>query len=86
MNPSLQLSDYSQKVLKLRHRESITMLEKPSNTFYRFRINKDESRLFWIREASLDRKNWVIQNHFLSLKDVIFFIYKIKATNHLHSN
>lgn len=77
------LTHYSQTVSKLRNREVVTYFNSHSNTFYRFRINPDEKQLFWMKEASLDKRNWVCQNHFLGLKDVLIMIYNIKINNHL---
>lgn len=86
MNSSTLFTEYSFTVQKLRNKESITLLHSPSKVFYRFRINPDESRLFWMKEASLDRKNWVSQNHFLSLKDVVLMIHRNKIDNQLFHN
>ena len=75
---------YSETVSKLRNRMVLTYFESPTKVFYRFRINPDEKRVFWMKEASLDRRNWIAQNHFLGIKDVIFEIIKIRRNNQLN--
>lgn len=86
MNSSTLFTEYFNSVVKLRNKESIIIIDRSSKVFYRFRINPDESRLFWMKEASLDRRNWVSQNHFLSLKDVVLMIHRNKIDNQLFKN
>jgi hypothetical protein len=71
-------------VQKLREGRRVTIFDGSTKTFYRFRLNPSEKRVFWIQEASLDQRNWVIQNIYLSLKDVMRNIYNNKVRNNIN--
>jgi hypothetical protein len=71
-------------VQKLREGRRVTIFDGTSKTFYRFRLNPSEKRVFWIKEASLDQRNWVIQNTFFSLRNVMQNIYNNKIKNNLN--
>lgn len=59
------------------HKRVLLYLNK---MFFRFRLNPSEKRIFWIKEISLDKRNWVIQNKYLSLKDVLEIVRKENQT------
>ena len=71
-------------VQKLREGRRTTIFDGSTNTFYRFRINPSEKRIFWIREASLDQRNWVTQNVYLRLRDVLKLVYDNKVKNNIN--
>lgn len=71
-------------VKTLRDRRSVTMFDRSRKTFHRFRINQFEDRLYWMQEASLDRRNWVEQHSYLSLSNVMRKIYNNKVNNGLN--
>lgn len=71
-------------VQKLREGRRVTIFDGSTKTFYRFRLNPSEKRIFWIQEASLDQRNWVIQNIYLSLSDVMRNIYNNKVRNKIN--
>lgn len=71
-------------VQKLREGRRVTIFDGSTKTFYRFRLNPSEKRVFWIQEASLDQRNWVIHNIYLSLKDVMRNIYNNKVRNNIN--
>lgn len=73
-------------VLKLRNKESITTFGKcrskeGKKMFTLYQLNKEEKFICWQRFESLDRRNWVKQNDYLSLKDVINCMESNKALN-----
>ena len=56
---------------KLRNRQSICLYDKANKIFVLIQFNKTEKDFVcWQRFHSLDKRNWVNQNHYLSLKDV----------------
>ena len=69
---------------KLRNHQRVIIFDGSTKTFYRFRINPSERRLFWLREASLDQRNWVTQNVYLRLRDVLKFVYDNKVKNNIN--
>lgn len=69
---------------KLRHHRRLTIYDGSTKTFYRFRINPSERRLYWIEEASLDQRNWVSQHTHRRLRDVFIRIYDNKVKNHIN--
>lgn len=71
-------------VRKLREGRRVIIFDGTTKTFYRFRLNPSEKRVFWIKEASLDKRNWVIQNTFFSLKYVMQNIYNNKVKNNIN--
>lgn len=71
-------------VQKLREGRRSTIFDGSTKTFYRFRINPSEKRLFWLREASLDQRNWVTQNVYLRLRDVLKCVYDNKVRNNIN--
>ena len=71
-------------VQKLREGRRVTIFDGGGKTFYRFRLNPSEKRVFWIKEVSLDERNWVIQNTFFSLRNVMQNIYNNKVKNNIN--
>jgi len=71
-------------VQKLREGRRVTIFDGTTKTFYRFRLNPSEKRIFWIKEASLDQRNWVIQTTFFSLRYVMQNIYNNKVKNNIN--
>jgi len=61
----------SETVKKLRNRQVLNYFDKQSKTFTRINLNKKDSKVCWERWTSKDRINWVNQNLYLSLKDVL---------------
>lgn len=71
-------------VQKLRQGRRVTIFDGTTKTFYRFRLNPSEKRVFWIKEASLDQHNWVIQSTYFSLRNVMQNIYNNKVKNNIN--
>lgn len=68
----------------LRNHRRLTIYDGSTKTFYRFRINPSERRLFWIEEASLDQRNWVTQHTHRRFRDVLKLIYDNKVRNNIN--
>ena len=61
----------SETVKALRNGENVRFFDKEKKCFVQFQLNKKESFICWERHGSLDKRNWVKQNEFLSIKDVL---------------
>jgi hypothetical protein len=70
-------------VQKLRESRKVTIFDGSTKTFYRFRLDRTEKRVYWIKEASLDQRNWIKQIYYLSLKGVMKEIYRNKVRNNI---
>lgn len=63
-------------ILKLRQGQSIAFFPKKIiegqkyRLFVRIALNKKESFICWKMSYSIDKVNWIIQNEYLSLKDI----------------
>jgi len=68
----------------LRNHRRLTIYDGSRKTFYRYRINPSERRLFWMQEASLDQRNWVTQHTYFSLRDVLKCVYDNKVRNNIN--
>jgi hypothetical protein len=69
---------------QLRTFKKIIMFDRSNKTFYRYRINPTEKRLYWMQEASLDQRNWITQHEYFSLKDVLKCVYNNKIKNNIN--
>jgi len=68
-------------IQKLRNRQSLRFFNGERKSFNHFQINQKENKVYWERYESLDKMNWVLQNSYLTLKDVIHWIVKNKEKN-----
>ena len=69
-------------VKKLREGRRVTIFDSSTKTFIRFRLNPSEKRVCWVKEVSLDKRNWVIHSGFYSLHNVVKSINDNKEKNH----
>lgn len=69
----------SEIIKKLRNREVLRFFNRKTKVFTRINLNKKDSRVCWERWESLDQSNWICQNLYLSLKDVLTFRRKLIA-------
>jgi hypothetical protein len=70
-------------VKNLRDGRRVTIFDRSTKTFIRFRLNPSEKRICWIKEVSLDRRNWVNHNLYFSLHDVMLSIKQNKEKNYV---
>lgn len=63
----------------LRNRITKTFWDEKEKMFVRFRINREEKRICWIRQVSIDRKRWIDWNSYLTLREVISSIEQIRS-------
>lgn len=68
-------------VHNLRHRRALRMWDNKNKVFVHFQLNKHEKFICWQIFTSLDRRNWVNQNNYLRLKDVLSERAKIIQNN-----
>jgi hypothetical protein len=70
--------EYSDKrIAKLRNRQVLNLFSKKNKMFIKIQLNKKENFICWQMFYSLDKRNWVKQNEFLSLKDCKTIFNKI---------
>jgi hypothetical protein len=66
-------------VTDLRNRMTKTFWDSQEKMFVRFRINREEKRICWMRQVSIDRRRWIDWNCYLKLSEVITCIEKIRS-------
>lgn len=67
-------------VRKLRNRQTVRFFDRNNKIFIAFCINRNEKcSVFWEKHVSLDKRNWVKQNEYLSLKDVLRIVDRINV-------
>jgi hypothetical protein len=70
----------SEQFGKLRNGQTLHLFDTDRKEFVALQINKSESSFIcWKRLVSKDRKNWVTQNLYLSLRDCRTVVDDIKA-------
>lgn len=69
----------TEQLKKLRIKEPLRLFDTANKMFVTIQFNKKETKFVcWQRFHSLDRRNWVKQNDYLSLKDVDQILNSIK--------
>jgi len=69
----------NEHVSKLRHGQHLLFWDTDRKVFVLLQLNKEERAFIcWKRSTSKDRRNWVVQNLYLSLKDCRTVINDIK--------
>ena len=67
--------NYSQPTLdvigKLRRREPVKLFDRSNKVFHHIQINSKAKSICWMRYISKDRQNWILQNEYLSLREVL---------------
>ena len=66
-------------VKTLRDRLPISRWDKKQKLFVKIQFNKQCEFVCWQRFVSKDRRNWVNWNEYLSIKDVVNILDKIKS-------
>jgi len=67
-----------EQLIKLRNRQPLRLYDRVNKIFVQIQLNKKETKFVcWQRFHSLDKRNWVEQNSYLSLKDVDSILKKI---------
>ncbi len=57
----------------LRQGEPIRFFDRMTKTYIQFQLNRNEKYIFWERYASLDKRTWLKQASYYSLKDIKYF-------------
>ena len=80
--PPLVLTEKQKELAReLRHGETLTLLDSHAKTFVHFQMNRKEKLICWMRHVSSDRRNWILWNNCLSLKEVMAEIVKMHVRN-----
>lgn len=61
----------NETVKRLRDGLSVRLWDRQNKLFVHFQLNKKESFICWQRFHSKDKRNWVEQNSYLTLRDVM---------------
>lgn len=61
-------------IRKLRNREAINQFNPATKVFTKIQLNRKAGFICWQRFVSLDRRNWIEQQSYLSIKGVIQLI------------
>ncbi len=62
----------TETVNRLRHGQPLKLFL--NKTFYQYQLNKDADRICWERYASTDKRNWIKQGEYFTLKSINQFI------------
>lgn len=63
---------------KLRNGKNVILFDRIDKLFVGFKLNSTNNKICWKKFVSKDRKNWVLQNEYLSLKDINNTIINLK--------
>lgn len=69
----------SQNLLSLRNGKDIIIFDRIERMFVGFKLNTKEKNICWKRLVSKDKRNWIVWNEYLSLKDVDSIITELKT-------
>lgn len=68
-----------QNLLSLRNGKDLIIFDRIDRMFVGFKLNTKEKNICWKRLVSKDKRNWIIWNEYLSLKDVDSIITELKT-------
>ena len=72
-----------QNLVRLRNGKDLILFDRVEKLYVGFKLNANEKMICWKRLVSKDRRNWIVWNEYLSLKDVDGIINELKTkTNH----
>jgi hypothetical protein len=60
----------TQNLIRLRNGKNLIFFDRIERIFVGFKLNTNEKHICWKRLVSKDKRNWVVWNEYLSLKDV----------------
>lgn len=59
------------RLIKLRHRESVRLFDSKEKLFHHIQINPGTNFICWQRWVSKDKQNWIKWNDCLTLKEAL---------------
>ena len=66
-------------LLTLRNGKDLILFDRIEKMFVGFKINTNEKMVCWKRLVSKDKRNWIVWNEYISLKDVDGIINELKS-------
>ncbi len=69
----------TQNLLSLRNGKDLIIFDRIDRLFVGFKLNTKEKNICWKRLVSKDKRNWIVWNEYLSLKDVDSIITELKT-------
>jgi hypothetical protein len=69
----------TQNLKKLRNGKDLIIFDRIERMFVGFKLNTKEKNICWKRLVSKDKRNWIVWNEYLSLKDVDSIITELKT-------
>jgi hypothetical protein len=69
----------TQNLLSLRNGKDLIIFDRIERMFVGFKLNTKEKNICWNRLVSKDKRNWIVWNEYLSLKDVDSIITELKT-------
>ena len=68
-----------QNLVRLRNGNDLILFDRIEKMYVGFKLNTNEKMICWKRLVSKDRRNWIVWNEYLSLKDVDGIINELKT-------
>ena len=69
----------TQNLNKLRNGKDLILFDRTEKMFVGFKLNSNEKIICWKRLVSKDKRNWIVWNEYLSLKEVDAIITELKT-------
>jgi hypothetical protein len=63
----------------LRNGKDLILFDRIEKMFVGFKLNKNAKNICWKRLVSKDKRNWIVWNEYLSLKEVDNMINELKT-------
>ena len=65
-------------VKRLRNGGSFTLFSSDTKYFHKIQLNKNSNRICWQQFVSKDKRNWIMWNDNLSLKEVCLIKHSVR--------
>lgn len=65
-------------LVRLRNGKDLILFDRIEKLYVGFKLNANEKMICWKRLVSKDKRNWIVWNEYLSLKDVDGIINDLK--------
>ena len=69
----------AQNLTILRSGKDLILFDRVERMYIGFKLNSNEKNICWKRLVSKDKRNWIVWNEYLSLKEVNAIINELKS-------
>jgi hypothetical protein len=69
----------AQNLIRLRNGKDLILFDRIERMYVGFKLNSNEKMICWKRLVSKDKRNWIVWNEYLSLKEVDAIITELKT-------